>query len=514
MRGGLIAGRRLSDPADIEGQAPATPRRRRSLTANVAALLASQVTTWALSSLLLVLQPRLLGPAELGDLRLAAAIWMLAGVVYTWGTNTVLRIQVARDHQQAWPLSRAVVRLRIVLWLMMLPFVAAFVLVADYGARLAVLIGLAGVAAIVGVWGASYREALIGMEEMSTVGKNDVVMEAVTVITVVAALIAGAKAIGVVIVMGVVAMLMNLVFHRALARLQPRGCGSALAAGRRLLRAATPYLFVDATLVVYQQVDTVIISLLVGSAELGYYSTADTLFGSLLFVPTVVMTALFPSFARLNARTSNEGRDLLERIFRLLLVIGTWIGLGTLLVSKSFVALLFGPKFANTAPVLAVFGVVTILSYVSILFGTYAVTAGRATTWTTFMVISIVASIPLDLVLVRWTADRYGNGAIGGALAYVVTELFQVVAGIVVLAPHLASRRTLTRVGRVGIAGAALLAAGWPLRERFFLISAVVGSAAFLIVLVILRTFDSGERDIASNLAGKVTRRWRVRHAA
>jgi O-antigen/teichoic acid export membrane protein len=237
-------------------------------------------------------------------------------------------------------------------------------------------------------------------------------------------------------------------------------------------------------------------SLLVGKEAIGWYSAADVLFGSLLFVPVILMTSMFPAIAEKFQHDPDEVGRMLHRTFHSLLLIAVPIGIGTIVVSKSFVRLIYGAKFAPSAQVLQIYGVVTILSCMTILLGRFALATGHVRYWTMLMVAAIAVSIPLDLVLVPWTDRRYGNGAMGGALAYVVTESLMLTAGIIKLAPRLIDRVSLARIARCVLAGGAMFVAGWPLRDHFFLIPGSVALVAYAVVVVILRTINDDERQL------------------
>ncbi len=133
-----------------------------------------------------------------------------------------------------------------------------------------------------------------------------------------------------------------------------------------------------------------------------------------------------------------------------------------------------------------------------------ALATERVKFWTGLMVAAILVSIPLDIVLVPWADDRYGNGAIAGAMAYVATETIILTFGVLRIAPYLLNARTLGRVVRCVIAGGAALAASWWVRDEFFLISGALSLTAFAVTIVLLRTFNDDERRLIE----------RVRYAA
>ena len=284
-------------------------------------------------------------------------------------------------------------------------------------------------------------------------------------------------------------------FRRGLLRTTIVTDEPALFSGWTLVRRGSPFFFADAMVTIYLQVDTLVISLIATEREIGWYATADSIFGSLLFVPAVLLTAIFPRVARLHHEKPEDVPPLMLQAFSTMLLVGVWIGLGTVVVSRSFTQTLFGAEFSGSGAVLAVFGVVAILGHQTIVLASFAIASGRAKLVGTMLLVCTVASVPLDIVLVRWTHDRYGNGAIGAGLAYIVTEGIQIIVSIAVIAPSIVCRATALRVVRCLVAGGAMLAVGWPLRSRSFLLSGSLASLAYFATHALLRTADDFERD-------------------
>src|SRR5436190_22972493 len=70
---------------------------RTTIFKNAGAMMASQITTWALTLLLTVFLPRYLGAARMGELQLSIGLWSLMGVLITFGMDTLLVKEIARQ---------------------------------------------------------------------------------------------------------------------------------------------------------------------------------------------------------------------------------------------------------------------------------------------------------------------------------------------------------------------------------------------------------------------------------
>jgi O-antigen/teichoic acid export membrane protein len=481
----------------IEAGEPASPvgdsGSGRSIGQNVGALLSSQLFTWMLSTIWVWLVPRYLGAEAFGELSLAGSIWLIAGVFAALGTSLMTTAEVAKHRGSAGSLVSRVVRLRLAAFAVVVPVVAAVLVLADYSSTTVAVSAVAGLAALFALVGQAYESGLHGLQEMGKSARVNVIAKVVSAGAVAVVLLLGGGLIPVAFVRVLGSAVAFVLFMMAFRRVTAGDSAPSRLVGRGLLAAALPFLVVEATRVVYQQMDTIIMSLLVDSETIGWYATADTLYGSLLFIPVIVATAMFPAMADMHARTPEDVDSFFTRAFSGLLLVSVPIGLGTVLVAPSFVDLLYGTDFENAAPVLAVFGIVVILSSQTILLGRLALATDRVRFWSSLMVAITIVALPLDILLVRWADDRFGNAAIGGALAYVVTESLLITIGIWKIAPRLVTASLMWRVARCVFAGSLMLLAAWPFRDMMFVIPGAIGVVVYGVVIVVTRTLDDRE---------------------
>jgi O-antigen/teichoic acid export membrane protein len=498
-------------PADVVS-AEDNSRTRRSLVGrNIAILLASQLVTWSLALVLAVAVPRYLGPTGVGHLRLGVGVWAIAMVAAELGTSMLLTLEFARDPQHAATLLRPVVWTRLAGMVLAAVAVAAFVSIAGYDADTNVIVLIAGVGAVVGIVAEVARHSLYGLQSMGPTATVDVLAKVATVVLVVGALLAGGRTVAVACVYVAVSMMSGVLLWRALRVRQPRRASGKPPTMRSVVQRSSPYFLNSAIVAVYVSIDIIIISLLATPDEAGFYATAEPLLGTLLFIPTATMTSLFPALAQVHAESPSGARDLLERAMRTLWFLGTPIVIGAIVVADSLATMLFGSEFRPVGPVIAVGAVAIFVMFQTIVLGRYAFVVGQTKFFNGVMAIATAAALPLDLVFVPWTHRRFDNGAIGGSLSYVCTELFIMSALVWKVAPHVLTRATAIRVLKCAIAGAALLAATWPLRDEFIAIPVAVGAITFAVATVLLRIPSDEELDAARRLLTRVSAKLRNR---
>ena len=481
----------------------------RSVTRNIGALMSSQVVTWTLSVLLIWLVPRYLGPEALGSLQLGNSIWAIAVVFATFGTSTLLTVEIARHRTTFGSLLSNSLRLRLTIFAATVPVVAGFLIIGPYDTATIEVAAIIGIGGLFTLYVTAAESSLYGLQEMGLTSIIRVITKVYVVLATVAVLLAGGRLIPVAIVSASATVLTAAMFARLVRKRTSHLDAVSSLAGRALIVASAPFLAAEATRVIYQQIDTVVMSLLVDRDALGFYAVADSIFGSLLFVPVIVTTAMFPAVADLHERSPADVPPLLRRSFNTLLLVSVPIGLGTILVAPSLIDIVLTPEFAPAASVLAVYGVVVILSSQTILFGRFALATGRAKFWSMLMIGATILTIPLDIVLVPWTDRQFDNGAIGGALAYVVTEGLLIVIGALTIGSGMFTRETFARIGRCTVSGALMLAAAWPFREEFFAIPGAIGVITYAVAILVLRTLSEEESNTVKQGIARARKRRR-----
>lgn len=490
----------------------------RTIAKNATAMMISQLITWGLTIVLTIFLPRYLGAAALGQFHLANSIWAILAIAVTFGMDILMTKEIARDPSKTRDLFGTTLVLRLLLYTVALGLLAIYLRLAGYSADTVYVIYIIGIGNLIWQFIGACQAVLQGLELMEYMSLGMIAGKMFNTVVAIILLLMG---YGVLVIAAVTigAALVNLVIQLYyMARLRNE-VGQSLIANLRfnrqtagwMLRASVPYLMSGIFLVVYMYVDMVIISLLVNEEAIGWYGAADNLFGTFLFIPAVFMKAIFPALSRMYTNESAALPRLMQRSFNLLLILSVPIGLGITVLARPIVLLLFGPGFAGSAAILAVFGIVLILTYQNILLGKFLISTDRQNAWTVVMAVATVATLPLDLLLIPWCQQAFGNGAIGGAIAFVVTELAMLVTGLWLLPAGSLGRTTASLAGRVVLAGLAMAAVAWWWRDAFIAIPIVAGAAVYTGLVLLLQAIPREDREMALSLLQGGLRRIRRR---
>ncbi len=473
----------------------------KTIAKNASVLMLSQITTWSMALILMVFLPRFLGAEGIGKLQLATSLWAIVSIVVSFGMDTFLTKEIARTPEDINNLFSTSIILRMMFFTLGVGGMVVFTHLAGYPDDTVVIIFLIGVSSLIGQLASTCQATLNGLERMEYVSISDILAKGLTTLLSIALLLLGYRVTAVALVNILGSLISFSIQYTALSRIQHlRLQKFDWSLSKWILKASFPFLMMNGFLVFYAQVDIVVISLLVTEEALGWYGAADRLFTTLLFIPTVFMMAVFPALSRTHAEAPGKITNVSRMSFDLLLLVAVPLGLGLFVISDQLILLIFGPDFAESGPILMVFGLVLIMTYQNIMIGIFLISTDRQNPWTRVIIIATIISIPLDLIFVTWCQRLFNNGAIGGALAFVVTEAFMLIVGIRLLPPGTLVRADLSFASRTLLAGAIMVAAIWWLRDTFIIIPITAGAAVYFVCIVSFRLVSSETWQLFKNL--------------
>lgn len=182
---------------------------------------------------------------------------------------------------------------------------------------------------------------------------------------------------------------------------------------RRIILLSLPFTALVLVSVVGNNLATIILSRYVDKQEMGLYGAALNLYGTLVIIPTVLSTAIFPVFARLSSDSSNKISIVFQKSFELFLIIEFPLVSLNILMAKQTVELIYGASFLGAVPVFQLL-TLSLLGITGYACGNYLIASGRQTFYAKSL--SVFTSIQVIFVIIL--VPHFG--IIGSAICIVI----------------------------------------------------------------------------------------------
>jgi O-antigen/teichoic acid export membrane protein len=436
---------------------------RARLLRNVAVLGGSQVVTWTVSFAWTLVIPRTLGPAAMGLLVLNWSAIGVMTVLAGLGTKVLLVREIAADRSRAPHLLGTALYLR---GLLLLPAFAATMLYVRLGAfdqQRSLFILLAYAATVVVLLTEPIQAAFQGIERMEYLALGDVLIKTCGAAGAIVLVLAGQGALALVILalaLSWVVLLLYVALILRYVRLDLRFVWSSVI---RLFRQSLAFWAFGVFFTIYLWIDSMMLALLARPEALGWYGAPTKLFGTLMFAPIIVSTAWLPRLSLAFKQSADAFRSVARPLLEIVLVLCLPVSVGAALVAPALINVLYGPGYGPSVPVFVILAFTTIPMYLNIVVNQILVSSHRQTLWTFVMAGASIVNPALNAILIPLFERNQHNGAVGAALALLLTEALIVGVGLTVVRRtftwHTALRLVRTLIATSGMAVAVLLVA-------------------------------------------------------
>lgn len=253
---------------------------------------------------------------------------------------------------------------------------------------------------------------------------------------------------------------------------------------------------------IFTYIDAVLIQAINGNAAAAQYGVAYRLNTAVRMFPKIYAESLQQPMARLARTDRTTLADLLNRAASQLFILAVPFVLGGIVLAEPLIRLLFGDRYADSGPILAVLLLTLLVQFprAAVIVGSLAVGLERR------VVVAYGVTIVVNLTANAFLIPAYGpmGAAISMVISVPVFGLFMAFqlrrAGIAL--------RVNRRWAKAGVAGLIMLAVVWLLADLPVVIPILVGAAVYLVALVALDTLDEADLDM---LPGGKRLGWAVR---
>lgn len=168
---------------------------------------------------------------------------------------------------------------------------------------------------------------------------------------------------------------------------------------------------------IYFNIDSVMISLMVGNAAVGFYNAAYKLIFILMFIPGVLVVSMFPVMSKHFKSAKNLLKLEYEKMFKYLFSIALMIFVFGFLFADKIILIIYGSAFTPSIAALQILICVIPIIFMTYLFGNLLGSINKQR----FVAIVTATSAAFNVILNLFLIPRFSY--FGASLATVLTEL-------------------------------------------------------------------------------------------
>ncbi len=168
---------------------------------------------------------------------------------------------------------------------------------------------------------------------------------------------------------------------------------------------------------IHMKIDQVMINQMIGSTEVGYYAAADKLSRVWLFLPTIIVSSVYPVLIKYKKQSDELFKKQLSRLYDVMVVLALSIAIPTSLLANWAVHIIYGPEYIKTGSVLALHIWTGLFVFMGIVRGNWSVIERQQKYNPIIQGVGAAVNVSLNFVLI----NTYG--VIGAAAATLVTSV-------------------------------------------------------------------------------------------
>ncbi|HEX2036294.1 MAG TPA: flippase, partial [Chloroflexota bacterium] len=330
--------------------------------------------------------------------------------------------------------------------------------------------------------------ALQGIQAMRDVAAVDVLSKGTLLLAAVLFLHHGAGLVGLAVAWNLSAAVMALVALFAAWRRGVLAGHPNVRGWHSLLSGSLPFFTWQAALMIYGQIDFLLLSYLADPTAVGWYAAAYRIIGIPMFVPGIVTMVVFPALAACS-RDAALFNQLARRALQVVALLGLPMAVGVMLLPDKLMDLFGYPdEFRDSVVPIVLLAPGLTLIGLDMVIGTVLNACDRQRQWAMTAVAAAVLNPLLNLVLIPYTQTAYGNGAIGAAVVTTLTEVFMLAVGLRLLPARVFTRGTLVHILKCLLAAAAMAVAVGLSRELPLLVVIPLGALVYGVACLRLGT--------------------------
>lgn len=391
----------------------------QTIVKNIMWLLIGSIASTILAVALSISIARFLGDVIFGGYSFVVAFVALLSIFLDLGYETLLIRDVAKEKFKASMYVNNIISIRIIF--SVLTFIGMFVLIniLNYPEDIKVLVYLLGLAQIILSISNIFRVTMRAFERMDYEAGVNIITNVLrcSIGLILLYLGYGLIQIGLAFVfISVIDLVVSfLICEKKFIKIKSQFDPSFF---KNTIRIAFPIGLLAIFGLIYLRIDIVILEYFKGDAVVGWYNAAYTLILGFRPIPILLMNALFPFMAYETQNSKQILREVYEKAFKLLTIIGLPITVGIFLLADKFIIIFYGQNYLNSITSLQILSWDILLTFLYLCIWFVLVAVNEQNKLATVAGIGALLNIVLNVILI----PKYS--LVGSSVATIITEFF------------------------------------------------------------------------------------------
>lgn len=123
---------------------------------------------------------------------------------------------------------------------------------------------------------------------------------------------------------------------------------------KKYIKKALPFALMNVFIIIYFRIDMIMISMMRGDLEVGWYSAAYRLMEASILIPNMIMVPIYPVFSRLYVSSIDSLTSIYKRVLKIMIIISLPITIVVMFVSDRIITVFYGASFMSSIPALVI----------------------------------------------------------------------------------------------------------------------------------------------------------------
>ena len=167
-----------------------------------------------------------------------------------------------------------------------------------------------------------------------------------------------------------------------------------------VLKESWPFGITALSGMLYNYIDSIMLSVIQGAEVVGWYSAAYRLMLITLFIPNAINMAVFPVMSQFYTSSKNSLKLMNEKYFKYMIILGVPLGVGVTILADKIILTIFGPGYSPSITALQILIWTIILTFAGAPFVQLLQSINKQHIITKISIISAVTNILLNLFLI------------------------------------------------------------------------------------------------------------------